>query len=74
MKSKSTWVDGLMQHCVGGKIFTTWDQIGAATGRLTSVSPNLQVWWMGFYCIEVVKHAFYKLKTPVFLLSNNTNK
>ena len=41
-KYKSTYVDGILGHVVQGKVFTCWDQIAAATGRVTSVSPNLQ--------------------------------
>ena len=42
-KTKTTYVDGILGHLSpGGKVFTCWDQIAAATGRVTSVSPNLQ--------------------------------
>lgn len=41
-KYRTTYVEGLLQHCQGGRVFTCWDQLAAATGRLTSVSPNLQ--------------------------------
>ena len=41
-KYRTTYVEGLLQHCRAGRVFTTWDQLAAATGRLTSVSPNLQ--------------------------------
>ena len=41
-KYKTTYVDGLLSHLSQGRISTCWDQIAAATGRVTSVSPNLQ--------------------------------
>lgn len=42
-KVKSTYVDGLIQHVKpDGTISTTWEQVGAATGRITSKNPNLQ--------------------------------
>ena len=41
-KYKTTYVEGILAHCKKGKVFTTWDQVAAATGRITSVSPNLQ--------------------------------
>ena len=41
-KYKTTYVDGILGHCKMGKVFTIWDQVAAATGRVTSVSPNLQ--------------------------------
>ena len=43
-KYKSTYVEGILAHAGnGGKVATSWDQIAAATGRVTSVSPNIQV-------------------------------
>ena len=42
VKIKTTFVDGLLCHMIGGKISTSWDQVAAATGRVTSVSPNIQ--------------------------------
>ena len=41
-KHRSTYVEGLQHHCQAGRVFTSWDQLAAATGRLTSVTPNLQ--------------------------------
>ncbi|MCI0473459.1 MAG: DNA polymerase I [Ignavibacteria bacterium] len=43
-KLKSTYVDGLMKSVspVTGRVHTSFLQIGAATGRLSSVNPNLQ--------------------------------
>ena len=41
-KIKTTFVDGLLSHVSGGRISTSWDQVAAATGRVTSVSPNIQ--------------------------------
>ena len=34
------YVDGILSHL--SRVSTCWDQIAAATGRVTSVSPNLQ--------------------------------
>jgi DNA polymerase I len=43
-KLKSTYVDGLMKAVSTrtGRVHTSFLQIGAATGRLSSVNPNLQ--------------------------------
>ena len=41
-KYKTTYVDGILSHLSLGRVSTCWDQIAAATGRVTSVSPNLQ--------------------------------
>merc|ERR1719233_1694910 len=41
-KYKTTYVEGILAHCRKNKVYTTWDQVAAATGRITSVSPNLQ--------------------------------
>lgn len=42
-KVKSTYVDGLIQFVKhDGTIGTVWEQVGAATGRITSKNPNLQ--------------------------------
>ena len=42
-KYKGTYVDGILGH-VGGdsRVVTSWDQVATATGRVTSVSPNIQ--------------------------------
>ena len=42
-KYKTTYVDGILSHLSHlSRVSTCWDQIAAATGRVTSVSPNLQ--------------------------------
>ncbi|KAK3930426.1 DNA polymerase nu [Frankliniella fusca] len=41
-KLKSTYVDSVLTHLSGDSIYTTWDQVSAATGRITSNEPNLQ--------------------------------
>lgn len=42
-KVKSTYVNGLIQFVKhDGTIGTIWEQVGAATGRITSKNPNLQ--------------------------------
>jgi DNA polymerase-1 len=43
-KLKSTYLDALppLVHPRTGRIHTTYNQVGAATGRLSSVNPNLQ--------------------------------
>src|ERR671919_551656 len=41
-KLKSTYLDALPQLVVAGRLHTTFNQVGAATGRLSSLNPNLQ--------------------------------
>ena len=41
-KLKSTYLDALPPLVVDGRVHTTFNQVGAATGRLSSVNPNLQ--------------------------------
>ncbi|KAK3096165.1 hypothetical protein FSP39_023920 [Pinctada imbricata] len=41
-KLKSTYVDGMMSSIRNNTLSTHWDQISAATGRLTSYQPNIQ--------------------------------
>ena len=41
-KLKSTYVDGLHQYMKFGKLYPSWDQTSAATGRLTAFNPNVQ--------------------------------
>ncbi len=43
-KLKSTYVDALpaLLHPASGRLHTTFDQAGTATGRLSSANPNLQ--------------------------------
>lgn len=43
-KLKSTYVDGLLARIDAGtgRVHTTFNQAGAATGRLSSIDPNLQ--------------------------------
>ncbi|HYZ11524.1 MAG TPA: DNA polymerase I [Actinomycetota bacterium] len=41
-KLKSTYLDALPQLVLAGRLHTTFNQVGAATGRLSSLNPNLQ--------------------------------
>ncbi len=41
-KLKSTYLDALPPLVVAGRLHTTFNQVGAATGRLSSLNPNLQ--------------------------------
>lgn len=41
-KMKSTYVEGIINKSVGGRIYGTFNVCGARTGRLSSKSPNLQ--------------------------------
>ncbi|XP_050399369.1 DNA polymerase nu isoform X2 [Patella vulgata] len=41
-KLKSTYVDGMVSCIEKGYLSTHWDQIAAATGRLSSYHPNIQ--------------------------------
>ncbi|XP_076439647.1 DNA polymerase nu-like [Babylonia areolata] len=42
LKLKSTYVDGMLEAVEEGVLYTHWDQMSAATGRLVSSHPNLQ--------------------------------
>ncbi|CAM3170506.1 DNA polymerase I [Streptobacillus ratti] len=42
VKLKSTYVEPLLKLAINGKIHTTYNQTGTATGRLSSSNPNLQ--------------------------------
>lgn len=39
---KSTYMDGIMSCVQHNTLSTHWDQISAATGRLSSYQPNVQ--------------------------------
>jgi DNA polymerase I len=41
-KLKSTYLDALPPLVTSGRLHTTFNQVGAATGRLSSLNPNLQ--------------------------------
>jgi DNA polymerase-1 len=41
-KLKSTYLDALPPLVTAGRLHTTFNQVGAATGRLSSLNPNLQ--------------------------------
>jgi DNA polymerase-1 len=41
-KLKSTYLDALPPLVSAGRLHTTFNQVGAATGRLSSLTPNLQ--------------------------------
>lgn len=41
-KLRSTYVDGFIDLCSGGKIHTTFIQTETRTGRISSVEPNMQ--------------------------------
>jgi DNA polymerase I len=41
-KLKSTYLDALPPLVSAGRLHTTFNQVGAATGRLSSLNPNLQ--------------------------------
>ena len=41
-KIKSTYIDGLQQYMKFGKLYPSWDQTSAATGRLSAFNPNVQ--------------------------------
>lgn len=41
-KIKSTYVDGLNQYMRFGKLYPSWDQTSASTGRLAAFNPNVQ--------------------------------
>jgi len=41
-KLKSTYIDNFRKEVKEGRLFTSFNQIGTQTGRITTVSPNLQ--------------------------------
>jgi len=41
-KLKSTYIDNFHKEVKEGRLFTSFNQIGTQTGRITTVSPNLQ--------------------------------
>lgn len=41
-KLKSTYVDGIVNKVVDGKVYPSFDQLGTATGRFSSRNPNFQ--------------------------------
>jgi DNA polymerase-1 len=59
-KLKSTYVDALPQvvDAADGRVHTTFDQTGAATGRLSSSNPNLQNIPMRTPQGRAIRHAF----------------
>jgi len=61
-KYKTTYVEGILAYYKMGKVFTCWDQVAAATGRITSVSPNLQAIPKGDIDIDI---KTINLRTPI---------
>eukprot|EP00116_Pleurobrachia_bachei_P001846 sb/3462108/ len=41
-KTKSTYLDGILPYIRYGKLYPSWDQTSASTGRLVSCNPNIQ--------------------------------
>ena len=46
-KCKSTYIDGLRQYMRFGKLYPSWDQTSASTGRLAAFNPNVQAFPKG---------------------------
>ncbi|MDD3119851.1 MAG: DNA polymerase [Candidatus Gracilibacteria bacterium] len=59
-KLQSTYIEGLLKtvNPRTGKIHTTYNQIGTATGRLSSENPNLQNIPFGDYYSDNIKSSF----------------
>lgn len=68
-KLKSTYIDTLPELISGkdGRIHTTYDQLGAATGRLSSKNPNLQNIPVKTKLGNEIRKAFVAEKGYVFL-------
>jgi DNA polymerase I len=65
-KLSSTYVDGLMRAIgVDGRIHTTYDSLGAATGRMSSNDPNLQNIPTGDGYAREIKECFIATKASV---------
>ncbi|MBN3039173.1 MAG: DNA polymerase I [Candidatus Omnitrophica bacterium] len=70
-KLKSTYVDGLLKliHPKTGKIHTSFNQTGTATGRLSSSQPNLQNIPIKTNLGKTIRRAFVAEKKNHLLLS-----
>lgn len=67
MKLSGTYVDGLMRAIDprDGRIHTTYDSLGAATGRMSSNDPNLQNIPTGDGYAREIKECFIPTQTPL---------
>jgi DNA polymerase-1 len=70
-KLKSTYVDALpeMVHPVSGRVHTSFSQVVAATGRLSSSDPNLQNIPIRTDAGKAIRKAFIATGKGTFLLS-----
>lgn len=72
MKLSGTYVDGLMrsQDKRDGRIHTTYDSLGAATGRMSSNDPNLQNIPTGDGYAREIKECFIPSSGNILLVAD----
>jgi len=71
-KLRSTYIDGLL-HSISptdARIHTTYDSLGAATGRMSSNDPNLQNIPTGEWYAQEIKACFIPSPWNIFLVAD----
>ena len=71
MKLSGTYVDGLIRAAGSdGRIHTTYDSLGAATGRMSSNDPNLQNIPTGDGYAREIKECFIPSTGNILLVAD----